>query len=61
MQGGDPEAQVGAELEQIMPLISALTGLPMRWSGVVEIVETLEFSGNWQGRPPDRLASHFVP
>ncbi len=45
MQGSDPEAQVRAELEQIMPLISALTGLPTRWSGVVELVETLEFKG----------------
>ncbi len=45
MQGSDAEAQVHAELEQIMPLISTLTGLPTRWSGVVEIVETLEFKG----------------
>jgi len=45
MQGSDPEAQVRAELEQIMPLVSALTGLPTRWSGVVELVETMEFKG----------------
>lgn len=45
MQGSDPEVQVRAELEQIMPLVSTLTGLPTRWSGVVEIVETTEFKG----------------
>ena len=45
MQGSDPEVQVRAELEQIMPLVSALTGLATRWSGVVELVETTEFKG----------------
>ena len=45
MHGSDAEAQVRAELEQIMPLVSALTGLPTRWSGVVELIETLEFKG----------------
>ena len=45
MQGSDTEAQVRAELEQIMPLVSALTGLATRWSGVVELVETTEFKG----------------
>ena len=45
MQGSDPEVQVRAELEQIMPLVSVLTGLPARWSGVVELVETMEFKG----------------
>jgi len=45
MHGSDLEAQVRAELEQIMPLVSALTGLPARWSGVVELIETLEFKG----------------
>jgi len=45
MHGSDLGAQVRAELEQIMPLVSALTGLPARWSGVVELIETLEFKG----------------
>lgn len=45
MQGRELEAQVRAELEQIMPLVSALTGLPARWSGMVELVDTPEFKG----------------
>lgn len=45
MQGSDLTAQVCAELEQIMPLLSAYTGLPTRWSGVVELVDTVEFKG----------------
>ena len=45
MQGSDLETQVRAELESIMPLISALTGLPTRWSGRVELVDTTEFNG----------------
>ncbi len=45
MQGSDLEAPLRAELETIMPLVSALTGLPTRWSGVVELVDTTEFKG----------------
>jgi len=45
LQGSDLEAQVRAELEAIMPLVSALMGLPTRWSGVVELVDTTEFKG----------------
>jgi hypothetical protein len=45
MQGSDKEVQIRAELEQIMPLVSALTGLPTRWSGRVELVDTTEFKG----------------
>jgi hypothetical protein len=45
MQGSDLEAQVRVELEAIMPLVSALTGLPTRWSGGVELVDTVEFKG----------------
>ena len=45
MQGSDPTAQVRAELEQIMPLVSELTGLPARWSGRVELVTEADFKG----------------
>ena len=45
MQGSDLTAQVCAELEQIMPLVSAYTGLPTRWSGVVELVPDADFKG----------------
>lgn len=45
MQGRDSKAQVRTELEQIMPLVSALTGLPTRWSGVVELVSEEDFKG----------------
>lgn len=45
MQGSDSTAQVRAELEQIMPLLSAYTGLPTRWSGVVELVPEADFKG----------------
>ncbi len=45
MQGSDLEAQVRAELTQIMPLVSALTGLPTRWSGRVELIEGADFKG----------------
>ena len=45
MQGSDLAAQVRAELEQIMPLVSSLTELPTRWSGRVELVEGADFKG----------------
>ncbi len=45
MQGSDPSAQVRAELEQIMPVVSQLTGLPARWSGRVELVTEADFKG----------------
>lgn len=45
MQGSDLTAKVRAELEQIMPLLSAYTGLPTRWSGVVELVPEAGFKG----------------
>ena len=45
MQGSDPTAQVRAELQQIMPLVSKLTGLPARWSGRVELVIEADFKG----------------
>jgi hypothetical protein len=45
MQGSDLEAQVRADLEAIMPLVSSLTGLPTRWSGGFEFVDTAEFKG----------------
>ncbi len=45
MQGSDLTAKVRAELEQIMPLLSAYTGLPTRWSGVVELVPDADFKG----------------
>ena len=45
MHGSDLTAQVRAELEQIMPLLSAYTGLPTRWSGVVELVPDAGFLG----------------
>ena len=45
MQGRDFMAQIRAELEQIMPLLSAYTGLPTRWSGVVELVPDADFKG----------------
>ena len=45
MQGRDLEAQVRVELEQIMPIVSTLTGLPARWSGRVELVENVGFLG----------------
>ena len=57
MQGSDTEAQVRAELEQIMPLVSALTGLATRWSGVVELVETTEFKGKKRHTCSIQLAS----
>ena len=60
MQGSDAEAQVRAELEQIMPLISALTGLPTRWSGVVEIVENADFKGKKRHTCSIQLASGLV-
>ncbi len=45
MQGRNLEAQVRAELEQIMPLVSILTSLPTHWSGRVELVDGAEFKG----------------
>ena len=45
MQGSELEAQVSTELQQIMPLVSALTGLPARWSGRVELVAEADFQG----------------
>lgn len=60
MQGRDPEAQVRAELEQIMPLVSALTGLPTRWSGVVEIVEGADFKGKKRHTCAIQLSSGLV-
>lgn len=45
MQGSDLTAKVRAELEQIMPLLSIYTGLPTRWSGVVELVPEADFKG----------------
>ena len=45
MQGSDLTAQVRAELEQIMPLVSHLTGLPARWNGWVELVTEADFKG----------------
>lgn len=45
MQGSDLEALLRGELETIMPLVSALTDLPTRWSGVVELLDTAEFKG----------------
>ncbi len=57
MHGSDPEAQVRAELEQIMPLVSALTGLPARWSGVVELVEGANFKGKKHHTCSIQLAS----
>ena len=45
MQGSELEAQVRAELEQIMPIVSALTELPARWSGRVELVTGADFKG----------------
>lgn len=45
MQGSDLEAQIRGEIQQIMPLVSALTGLPTRWSGRVELVENAGFLG----------------
>jgi hypothetical protein len=45
MQGRNLEAPLRAELEQIMPLVSALTGLPTRWSGKVELVDGADFKG----------------
>ena len=45
MQGSELEAQVRAEIEQIMPLVSSLTGLPARWSGRIEIVPSAGFLG----------------
>ena len=45
MQGSDLTTQVRAELQQIMPVVSELTGLPTRWSGRVEIVTSADFLG----------------
>jgi len=45
MHGSNAEAQIRAELERIMPLISALTGLPAPWSGVIELVEDADSKG----------------
>lgn len=45
MQGSDLTARTRAELEAIMPLVSALTGLPTRWSGMVELVADAGFKG----------------
>ena len=45
VQGRDLVAQIRAELEQLMPLVSALTKLPTRWSGVVELVAGADFKG----------------
>ena len=45
MQGSEREAQVRAELEQIMPVVSRLTGLPSQWSGRVELVTEADFLG----------------
>lgn len=45
MQGSDLTAPIRAEMEQIIPLLSAYTGLPTRWSGVVELVPEADFKG----------------
>ena len=45
MQGRDLTAQLRAELQQIMPLVSAMTGLPSRWSGIVHLVHGADFNG----------------
>ena len=45
MHGSELGAQIRAELEQIMPLVSRFTGLPTRWSGKVEMIEDAGFLG----------------
>ena len=43
-----------------MPLVSALTGLPTRWSGVVELVEGADFKGKKRSVCDIQLAANLA-
>ena len=39
------QTQITEELQHIIPVVEELTGLPSRWSGVVELVPNADFRG----------------